>query len=843
MKIARAIAQLTGSAAFLVGAVGLGASAPLAPANTALAAQIITLSGQDATTGSTTSTTAGNKLNWTIGVDSPSATSQTVTDSIAAPQGYVAGSLKLPPGWSATQQPANGGQGQLAVAVPPQPSTAPGVLSQATTVPGSTFLSNSQGTGDGWDTLFYGGNVYNLHHHYFKGEMLSLLECHDVLSGAVCPGFGADGINITGTIPAGLSFAGPMAATDFSATSVQVAGTASQSFFETPTFNGAVITASGDLYFGAQILPNGAAYKNAVNGIGCIDLAGASPAPCATFFYPEVAGSSYAKYSGADFATQADPATGYLWSFNANTGGLYCFNPATATATSAGTCGSATTNLIGSGYPTISGVHEGGAFTGLYLYGSYLFGTTGQTGNYGFCFDTSTMTPCWGGSATAPATVPLTITSVNSGIDNTANPGTRSILPLANTTGVVDGACYASSYVANGANPSPSLTFQCVSAAASTPGSASESTPSYFQNLSSEQAVFGFTPYDIGAFGTSSGLFIGTDFYFPVATGNLDNFGQVYSSIACLDFATGAACSGFNSMATTTTGGGGANYGLQTYTVRQDPAYPGCLWELGNTDGIQTFSAATGGPCSVSQEQVTATATPTSYYCSPSSASASAISWTNVAWTLPTGATSASIKISGPAGTPSTTLEETSSGSYALKGYTTATDPTLTAVVTFTGDQITGPAPGSPAGTVSLSWSGADPQICFQTTTTPACLVAGLPPITNQAVLTGAAGTVDSNQVSLTEANLTSLCPTTSTSTSTPPTTSTSTSTPPTTSTSTSTLPTTSTSTSTPPSVIPTGATSNPNQVPWLDLGIMGFGATLAAGAGFDLIRRLRRSR
>ena len=816
-------------------------SAPLASSNTAITTPVITLSGQDASTGSTTATTAGNKLNWVIGVNAPSSTTQTVTDSISSPQGYVAGSLKLPPGWSASQQPANGSAGLLSVSVPPQPSTAPGVLGQSNGSPSSAFFPSSQGSGDGWDTLFYGGNVYNIHHHYFKGEFYSLLECHNAQTGGVCPGFGNDGINVTGTIPSNLSFASPIAATAFSAAVAPVnSGGSSVSFFETPTFNGAVITPSGDLYFGAQILPSGAPYASAENGIACIDLAGTSPAPCSTFFYPMVAHSAYNKYSGADFATQADPATGYLWSFNASQGQLDCFDPATATATSAGICSGATGSQIGSGYPTINGVHGGGTFTGLYLYGSYLFGTAGPTGNEGFCFDTAMMKPCWGGTSTSPATVPLTVTSINSGLGSSAEPGTRSLVPLADTSGAVDGACFASSYVAFAKNPSPSLSFQCVSATASTPGAASTSTPPYFQWLSGQPAasptpteVFGFNPYDIGAFGTSSGLFVGTDFYFPVATGNLSDFNHVYSAIACLNYATGGPCAGFNSLLTRSPGAESSTYGLQTYSVREDPSYSGCLWELGNTDGIRTFSAATGGPCTVNQEPATATAAPASFYCSPT-APTSTIAWTTLNLTFPTGATSATIKVSTPSN-PTPVLSETvtpTTTSINLASIAPfASDPSLTATATFYGAQMTGP------GDVSLSWAGADPQICFQTATPPACLLSGLPPITNKAVL---ASDINSNTVSLTEANVTSLCPSTSTSSSTPP--ATPTSTPPATPTSTPT-PSTSSSTSTAPSVIPTGATSNPNQVPWLDLGLMGFGGALTAGAAFDLLRRLRRSR
>ena len=54
-------------------------------------------------------------------------------------------------------------------------------------------FSAGTSNGDGWEPLFIGENVYNVHHHDGPNTPLTMLDCHDKSTGKACPGYPALG--------------------------------------------------------------------------------------------------------------------------------------------------------------------------------------------------------------------------------------------------------------------------------------------------------------------------------------------------------------------------------------------------------------------------------------------------------------------------------------------------------------------------------------------------------------------------------------------------------------------------------------------------------------------------
>jgi hypothetical protein len=159
-----------------------------------------TKSGNDPTTNSTAtgggspgSTKAGDTINWVLHYKNNTGASANVniTDPITGNQTYVPGSLQTPPGFS-PQWSTDGGSSY----VTSEPASGVNAVGAAgSSLPGSTGDTAQLGTppaavpasgsGDGWEPLFIGGNVYNV----FHSGNLTPLDCHSVATGVRCPGY------------------------------------------------------------------------------------------------------------------------------------------------------------------------------------------------------------------------------------------------------------------------------------------------------------------------------------------------------------------------------------------------------------------------------------------------------------------------------------------------------------------------------------------------------------------------------------------------------------------------------------------------------------------------------
>jgi uncharacterized repeat protein (TIGR01451 family) len=201
---------------------------------------------------------------------------------------------------------------------------------------------------------------------------------------------------------------------------------------------------------------------------------------------------------------------------------------------------------------------------------------------------------------------------------------------------------------------------------------------------------------------TGDTLAVGTRVYAPTSSG---------ARISCWDFAnylgtgTVPACAGFTSVVSN-----------RYYTSRPVEGVANCL--IGNSDlgGIVIYSALTGGPCSASPAQVTAT--PAASYCGTGAAGWSGWNTLTLTGLDPAAYRAAFITISDANGTPVpgfvgrslpagiTTLDISS---IPRTGATAS----LTAAITL--DGITSPA-GVTSGEASLSWAGDPVQMCFETT-------------------------------------------------------------------------------------------------------------------------------
>lgn len=151
------------------------------------AASSLTKTGTDALTGATASSTGavgttgpGHAINWVLHYSNTTGAPASVNlkDRVGANQTFVAGSLRVPSGTClAPEWSANGGSGWVTSeptsgvdAVGASGTAAPGGLGTTGGFSAiATAATGSNGGGDGWDDIFYGGNAYNLHHDYITG--------------------------------------------------------------------------------------------------------------------------------------------------------------------------------------------------------------------------------------------------------------------------------------------------------------------------------------------------------------------------------------------------------------------------------------------------------------------------------------------------------------------------------------------------------------------------------------------------------------------------------------------------------------------------------------------------
>ena len=263
-SIARPVAALA-VACLASAAVVLGVTAGALPA-AAVAGQpsgTLTKSGQDLDTGSTTNVRAGDTVRWVVSARNTSGAlaDVDVTDPVGAGQTFVPGSFQAPPGYGRQWSTNHGGsysgtdQGTAtnqvqarATGVPDQGTGS----SDAVPAPATNFGVGTVG-GDGWETLFYGDDVYNVHHHRGRART-TFFDCHAKSGGVSCPGF-----------PPGGTYASRVPGTPI--------GHGSDDYLTPEEFR-SVISPAGRMYTPVQI-------TNTTNtGFACLNLAASPPVSC-----------------------------------------------------------------------------------------------------------------------------------------------------------------------------------------------------------------------------------------------------------------------------------------------------------------------------------------------------------------------------------------------------------------------------------------------------------------------------------------------------------------------------------------------------------------------------------
>lgn len=459
--------------------------------------------GVDATTGSTAtettsgSTAAGHTIDWVLSYRNTTAASAQVniTDPINGNQTYVPGSLQTPPGFSgqwstnggasyAGSEPASGVNGVGATGTSGPGSTG----SQSVVQPPSTGFNAGSTQGDGWEPLFIGGNVYNVHHHAAAGSTTTALDCHNKTTGATCPGYPVSSVPRT----AGQPFT---AAPDPTDTAYGP--------------NAAVNAAAGRIYFPVGIDGQGGI------GVLCADVV--TEVSCG---YTQLAVSPVAnRIEGGEGHPAIDGGAVigthyYLVDAQAN---VYCFDTAAHAP-------------CGAPYP-LPGVpgYNGGApnttslaavldsrlqaFDGRYVLGNIAEpdGRRDLT-----CLDTTTNSLCPG--------FPVRNYAIDYHIAGGPTQFNSVVAPILNANSAVTGIC---GLAATNATTAP---FKCYSIGGASSGSL---VPTPWP-----QQVLGDT---VTRAGLGSITTIGSKAYFPYSLEN----GAFPTTYACWDFATSAPCVGF----------------------------------------------------------------------------------------------------------------------------------------------------------------------------------------------------------------------------------------------------------------------------------------------------------
>jgi hypothetical protein len=237
----------------------------------------------------------------------------------------------------------------------------------------------------------------------------------------------------------------------------------------------------------------------------------------------------------------------------------------------------------------------------------------------------------------------------------------------------------------------------------------------------------------------------------PVAT----PFASTAATYTCWDFATATPCAGFVPSST--------GVSTQPYTLRQDPQNPDCIWEEGNQDRFEVFSATLGGT-SCTESNAKLEVAPALSYCDGRPGHVSAWDKLLISGVAPADFTAMSVSITddngqlvptGPRVFPSTTTSiDISSISVAgANGH-------LHFAVVFQDLAL------AKTATIEATFTGDPAQLCFQTRV-GAAQCTGTAPISNQATVatTVPGGVTDaptgntSGVATFQVANNTALCP------------------------------------------------------------------------------------
>ncbi len=458
-------------------------------------------SGVDEATGSTATgsasgqTAAGHTLDWVLSYrNTTSADAQVnITDPLVGNHTYVPGSLQVPPGFSpqwstdggasyTTTEPASGVN-----AVGATGTNGPGSTGSRSPVPPpARGFSAGTSNGDGWEPLFIGENVYNVHHHDGPNSSLTMLDCHDKSSGQECPGYPGVGAYVSAT--AGVPFS----------TGPDTLGTAYAP-------NADVDAVSGHIYF-----PVGVDGQGGI-GVLCADVI--AQTSCG---YTQLGVSPITnKLEGGEWHAAIDGGAVigsryYLVDAQAN---VYCFDTSANAA-----CGGPYPIKAIPGYPASSILRTSldsrlQAFDGRYVLGNI----TEPNGSRDLtCIDTTTNALCPGFPVRGYATDFI--------IAGGATQFNAVLAPTLSASGNVTGVC------GQAATNATSAPFKCYLVGGATPGTL---IPTPWP-----QQVPGSTVTRAGLGSITS---IGAKLYFPYSN-ETAGFRATY---ACWSFATNSACSGF----------------------------------------------------------------------------------------------------------------------------------------------------------------------------------------------------------------------------------------------------------------------------------------------------------
>jgi uncharacterized repeat protein (TIGR01451 family) len=486
--------QRTGGAARTIATLAALCCLTAVVAGTAYAADTpvsnFSKSGKDDTTGSTSTTAAGHTLDWVLSYRNKTGSQANVniTDPITGNQDYVPGSLKTPPGldpqWSTdggsswvTSEPGSGVNGVGAKGTSVDGSTGPQDLFSA---PLSSFSAGAT-QGDGWEALFIGANVWNIHHHTLQtaaGD--TIVDCHVAATGAECPGYPATGQTVQ-TTP-GTPLGTP-------------SSPGSPAIITSLNTNGAVF--NGRIYF-----PTGINGTTSI-GVSCVDTT--NNTSCG---YTQLGSSTIA--NGLQSTAFAEISGGgqigsKYYTVGASAGApVFCFDMS-ADAPCAGWSNPSsvpgyTPNGSGSGYRSNLDTWGGYIFTDMGLAGAAT-----NTHSLG-CIVAATGALCPG--------FPKVDFSGVSGIDN------HSMAPITDASGTVTGIC------ASDQPTTAAATYKCYSVADGSPLGAQPWG----------QMVPGAM---VGLQMIGDPLLLGTRLYLPYVTAT------GVTTYTCWDYATNAACAGF----------------------------------------------------------------------------------------------------------------------------------------------------------------------------------------------------------------------------------------------------------------------------------------------------------
>ncbi len=479
----------------VVAAAGLLAASPALAGTTS--ASTFTKTGTDATTGSTAAATssvgktaAGDTINWVLHYRNTTgaAANANITDPIGANQTFVPGSLQTPPGLSPAWSTNGGGSYTLTEpgagvnairAAGPSVDGATGA--QSLVSPPLASFNAGASLGDGWETLFVGANIWNIHHHTFQQNSggNTIVDCHVAATGAECPGYPATGQTVPTTAGTPLGTAQPPAQT-----------------IDTAFHNNAAVY-NGRIYFASTI----AGTTNI--GVSCVDTTnntscGYTQLGTSSFPTPAVPTASAEISGGAQIGSK-------YYTLGAAPGApVFCFDM----AANAPCAGWSNPGSIPGLTPAQYGV---GSFSVLDSWGGYIF-------------TSSTPYATVGNSASIGCVVAAT-GALCPGFPKTGNVGQADTLaPITDANGTVTGIC-------QGNGPSVNVaTYVCydVATGALIPGGA----PFASVIPSGDSAGFNVT---------ADPVLIGTRLYQPW----VNSTGAGQSTYTCWNYATNSACAGF----------------------------------------------------------------------------------------------------------------------------------------------------------------------------------------------------------------------------------------------------------------------------------------------------------